>query len=369
MRLNHTYPPWPRRTRLQIDFELRHGMLSKMALKLLSLGVCRPITRGMGMKIKILLFAILGALTFAAQSQGIDNYPSKPVRLVVGFPPGGANDILARLVGIKLQERFGQSFVVENKPGANAIIATELVAKSAPDGYTLLIGAAGAMTFNPGLYDKLPYDPVKDFAPVTMIGSFPLVLTVNPALGVSTVKELIALVKSKPGVLNYGAGSTPFQLVAELFKMQTGTDIKHIPYTGSAAAAAALLGGVVELTFVDSPPVVANIKAGKLRGLAVTSAKRTTFLPDLPTMIEAGVADFEVMLWTGLFAPVGTPSAVVRKLQGEIAKIVRLPEIHERMAAMGIDPIGGTPEELATQLKLDLDRWTRVAKTAGVKAN
>lgn len=321
------------------------------------------------MKIRVLLFALCAALAFPAHSQGVDNYPSKPVRFVVGFPPGGANDIIARLVGAKLQERFGQSFVVENKPGANAIIGTEFVAKSAPDGYTLLIGASGAMTFNPGLYDKLPYDPVKDFAPVTMIGSFPLVLTANPALGVSTVKELIALAKSKPGVLNYGAGSTPFQLAAELFKMQTGTDMKHVPYKGSAATVTALLGGEVGLTFVDSPPVVANIKAGKLRGLAVTSAKRTAFLPDLPTMIEAGVADFEVVLWTSLFAPAGTPPAVIRTLQGEIAKIVRMPEIHERMAAMGIDPIGGTPEELAAQLKLDLDRWTRVAKTAGVKAN
>ena len=321
------------------------------------------------MKIRVLLFAICGVLAFSVHSQGVDNYPSKPVRFVVGFPPGGANDIIARLVGAKLQERLGQSFVVENKPGANAIIATEFVARSAPDGYTLLIGASGAMTFNPGLYEKLPYDPVRDFVPVTMIGSFPLVLTANPALGVSTVNELIVLAKGKPGVLNYGAGSTPFQLAAELFKMQTGTDMKHVPYKGSAATVTALLGGEVGLTFVDSPPVVANIKAGKLRGLAVTSAKRASFLPDLPTMIEAGVADFEVVLWTSLFAPAGTPPAVVRRLQGEIAKIVRIPEIHERMTAMGIDPIGGTPEELAVQLKSDLDRWTRVAKSAGVKAN
>ena len=321
------------------------------------------------MKIKALLLAALAPLAVAAQAQSLDTYPSKAVRFVVGFPPGGANDIIARLVGAKLQERLGQSFVVENKPGANAIIATEFVARSAPDGYTLLIGASGAMTFNPGLYEKLPYDPVKDFAPVTMIGSFPLVLAANPALGVSTVKELIVLARGKPGVLNYGAGSTPFQLAAELFKMQAGIDMKHVPYKGSAATVTALLGGEVGLTFVDSPPVVANIKAGKLRGLAVTSAKRASFLPDLPTMIEAGVADFEVVLWTSLFAPAGTPPAVVRRLQGEIAKIVRIPEIHERMTAMGIDPIGGTPEELAVQLKSDLDRWTRVAKSAGVKAN
>lgn len=319
-------------------------------------------------KALLLLFALaLQAGTLHAQ--GADAYPSKPVRFIVGFPPGGANDILGRLVGAKLQERLGQSFVVENKPGANAIIATEFVAKSPPDGYTLLIGASGAMTFNPGLYDKLPYDPVRDFAPVTMIGSFPLVLTVSPAIGVATVGELVALAKGKPGSLNYGAGSTPFQLAAELFKMQTGTDFKHVPYKGSAATVNALLGGEVALTFVDSPPVVAQIKAGRLRGLAVTSPKRAAFMPDLPTVIEAGVPDFEVVLWTSLFAPAATPTAIVRKLQGEIAKIVQLPEIRERMTSIGIDPIGGTPEELARQLHADLERWTRVARTAGIKAN
>ncbi len=317
-------------------------------------------------------FFLLAALAMPggpALAQGVDAYPSKPVRFVVGFPPGGANDILGRLVGAKLQERLGQTFVVENKPGANAIIATEFVAKSPPDGYTLLIGASGAMTFNPGLYDKLPYDPVKDFAPVTMIGSFPLVLTVSPTLGVTSVKELVALAKAKGGALNYGAGSTPFQLAAELFKMQTGTDIKHVPYKGSAATVNALLGDEIALTFVDSPPVVAQIKAGKLRGLAVTSPKRAAFMPEMPTVIEAGVPDFEVVLWTSLFAPAGTPPGVVRKLQGEIAKIVQIPEIRERMTAIGIDPIGSTPEELAAQLRADLNRWTRVARTAGVKAN
>ena len=316
-----------------------------------------------------LLLAALASQAGPVLAQGADAYPSKPVRFVVGFPPGGANDILGRLVGAKLQERLGQTFVVENKPGANAIIATEFVAKSPPDGYTLLIGASGAMTFNPGLYDKLPYDPVKDFAPVTMIGSFPLVLTVSPTLGVNSVRELVALAKARGGALNYGAGSTPFQLAAELFKMQTGTDIKHVPYKGSAATVNALLGDEIAMTFVDSPPVVAQIKAGKLRGLAVTSPKRAAFMPEMPTAIEAGVPDFDVVLWTSLFAPAGTPPAIVRKLQGEIAKIVQIPEIRERMTAIGIDPIGSTPEELAAQLRADLTRWTRVARAAGVKAN
>ena len=317
----------------------------------------------------LLLLAALALQALPVHAQSADAYPSKPVRFVVGFPPGGANDILGRLVGAKLQERLGQTFVIENKPGANAIIATDFVAKAAPDGYTLLIGASGAMTFNPGLYDKLPYDPVKDFVPVTMIGSFPLVLTVNPSLGVSSVKELVALAKSKPGALNYGAGSTPFQLAAELFKMQTGTDFKHVPYKGSAATVNGLLGDEIALTFVDSPPVVAQIRAGKLRGLAVTSPKRAGFMPEMPTAIEAGVPDFDVVLWTSLFAPAGTPAVIVRKLQGEIANIVQVPEIRERMTSIGIDPIGGTPEALAAQLRADLDRWTRVARAAGIKAN
>jgi tripartite-type tricarboxylate transporter receptor subunit TctC len=316
----------------------------------------------------LLVLAALAAPALHVQAQIADAWPSKPVRFVVGFPPGGANDILGRLVGAKLQERYNQTVVIENKPGANAIIGTDFVAKSAPDGYTLLIGASGAMTFNPGLYDKLPYDPVKDFAPVTMIGSFPLVLTVNPSMAVTTVKELVALAKGKPGALNYGAGSTPFQLAAELFKMQTGTDFKHVPYKGSAATVNGLLGGEIALTFVDSPPVVAQIKAGKLRGLAVTSPKRAAFLPDLPTAIEAGVPDFDVVLWTSLFAPAGTPVGIVSKLQGEIAKIVQIPEIRERMTAIGIDPIGSTSEELAAQLRKDLARWTKVARAAGVKA-
>ncbi len=316
-----------------------------------------------------LLLAVLASQAGIASAQGADAYPSKPVRFVVGFPPGGANDILGRLVGAKLQEKFGQTFVIENKPGANAIIGTDFVAKSAPDGYTLLIGASGAMTFNPGLYSKLPYDPVKDFAPVTMIGSFPLVLAVAPSIGVASVKELVALAKTKPGVLNYGAGSTPFQLAAELFKIQTGTDFKHVPYKGSAATVNGLLGGEIALTFVDSPPVVAQIRAGKLRGLAVTSPKRAPFMPEMPTAIEAGVPEFEVVLWTSLFAPAGTPDTIVRKLQGEIAKIVQLPEIRERMTAIGIDPIGGTPEELAAQLRTDLARWTKVARSAGIKAD
>jgi tripartite-type tricarboxylate transporter receptor subunit TctC len=296
------------------------------------------------------------------------NYPAKPVRLVVGFPPGGANDILARLIGARMQEAWGQTVIVENRPGANAIIGTELVAKSAPDGYTLLIGASGAMAFNPGLYDKLPYDPLRDFAPITMIGSFPLVLGVNPSLPAQSVAELIALAKSSPGKFNYGAGSTPFQLAAELFRSQADVRIGRIPYKGSAATVTAVMANEVQLTFVDAPPAIAQIRAGRLRALAVTSRSRAAVLPEVPTMIEAGLSSYEVVLWTSLFAPAGTPKAVVDAVHAQAVKALQVPEVRERMAALGIDPVGNTPEQLGAILRTDLDKWTAVAKSAGVKA-
>lgn len=315
----------------------------------------------------LLSAALLLACAAQASAQGI--YPNAPVKLVVGFPPGGANDILARLVGAKLQEAWGQPVVTENKPGANAIIATEFVAKSAPDGHTLLIGASGAMTFNPGLYQKLSYDPVRDFAPVTLLGSFPLVLAVNPSLPAKSVKELIAHARGAGGKLNYAAGSTPFQLAAELFKIQAGIAITHIPYKGSAAAVNSVMANDTQLTFVDAPPVVGQIRGGRLRGLAVTSRTRAASMPELPTMIEAGMADFEVVLWTSLFAPAGTPRPVIDRIQQQIVRTLQRPDVRERMLDLGITPVGNTPEELAMILQADLEKWTRVAKTAGVKAD
>jgi len=312
--------------------------------------------------IALLLAALLAFPAYAQQ------YPAKPLRLVVGFPPGGANDILGRLIGARLQEAWGQPVLVENKPGANAIIATELVAKSAPDGYTLLIGASGAMTFNPGLYAKLPYDPVRDFEPVTMVGSFPLLLTSSPSLPAQSVKDLVQLAKASPGKLNYSAGSTPFQLTMELLKQQAGIDVRHIAYKGSAAAITAVLANEVQMTFVDAPPAVGHIKGGKLRALAVTSRARAAILPEVPTMIEAGIADFDVVLWTSVFAPAGTPRAVVERLQQQIAASLRLPDIRERLAALGIDPVGNTPAELGAIVRADIAKWTAVAKSANIKA-
>src|SRR6185369_11461494 len=304
------------------------------------------------------IFCAVIALTaaFAVPAIAQPAFPSKPLRLVVGFPPGGANDILARLVGAKLQEQWGQPVVVDNKPGANAIIAT--------DGYTLLVGASGAMAFNPGLYAKLSYDPVRDFEPVTMLGSFPLVFAVTPSVPAQNVKELVQLVAAAPGKYNYSAGSTPFQLAMELFKLRTGTSVNHIAYKGSAQAVTAVLANEVQMTFVDAPPAVGQIKAGKLRVLAVTSKTRAAVLPDAPTMIEAGIADFDVVLWTSVFAPAGTPRSLVEKLQQQIAAILRLPDVAERMAALGIEPVGSTPAQLAAVLRADVEKWTAVAKSA-----
>jgi tripartite-type tricarboxylate transporter receptor subunit TctC len=318
---------------------------------------------------KLLCAALAGAALLAGPAGAQPAWPQKPVRLVVGFPPGGANDILARLVGAKLQDQWGQPVLVENKPGANAIIATEFVAKSAPDGYTLLVGASGAMAFNPGLYAKLPYDPLRDFEPVTMLGSFPLVLAVNPSLPAQSVKELVDLARAAPGKFHYSAGSTPFQLAMELLKQQTGIAVNHIAYKGSAQAVAAAMANDVQMTIVDAPPAVPQIRAGKLRGLAVTSRTRAPILPELPTMIEAGIADFEVVLWTSLFAPAGTPRALVERLQQQIAAVLRLADVRERMASLGIDPVGNTPAELAAVLRADVQKWTAVAKSANVRAD
>src|SRR5689334_3441023 len=238
----------------------------------------------------------LGALILICAASGAwaQGYPTKPIRIVVGFPPGGGNDIIARLVGAKMQESWGEPVVIDNKPGANSIIAAEFVAKSAPDGYTLLVNATGGMSVNPVLYAKLPYDPLKDFVPISMVGSFPLVLAVNPSVPAKSVRELLAYAKANPGKLNYSAGSTAFQVATEMFKQMTGIDVRHIPYKGSAASITALISGDVQMTIVDTPPLVPQIKAGRVRALAVTSAQRAGAMPELPTIAESGVPGYEM---------------------------------------------------------------------------
>jgi tripartite-type tricarboxylate transporter receptor subunit TctC len=308
-----------------------------------------------------------GGIAALAQSDPASSYPARPVRIVVGFGPGGGNDIFARLIGQKLAERLGQPMVVENKPGAGAIIATEYVAKAAPDGYTLLVGATGAMTINPAVYNKLSYDTVRDFAPISMIASFPLLLTVNAAAPPRSVVELVAYAKANPGKANYASSSAAFQLATELFKLKTGAPLEHIAYKSSGEMLTAVISGEVLVALADAPPVSGHLKAGTIRALAVTSAKRLAEYPDVPTMAEAGVPDLDVRLWSGLFAPTATPVGIVKKLENELMEIIKLPDLRDRLTAMSVDPAGDTAQAFAQIIATELVRWATIAKAANIK--
>jgi len=311
--------------------------------------------------------AVLGCAISAAFAQNpAAGYPNKPIRIIVGYTPGGANDILARLVGQKMAETFGQQVIIENRPSTGAIIGTDAVAKAAPDGYTLTMGASGPIVFNPSLYAKLPYDAVRDLAPVSMVGSFPLILVVQASGPHRSVKELAAYSKANPSKSNYGSSAASFRLVTELLKQKAGMSAEHIPCKGSAPAVQAVVTGEVLLTLVDSGPAAGAIKGGLLRGLAVTSAKRMALLPDIPTMAEQGV-DLQVTLWSGLLAPAGTPPAIIQKLQTEVARIVKLPDVRERMLQLGIEPEGSTPEEFARVIAAEIPLWMGVAKANNIQ--
>jgi tripartite-type tricarboxylate transporter receptor subunit TctC len=314
--------------------------------------------------------ALLAAASAAlAPSTGSgQGYPSKPIRMVVGFPPGGGNDIIARMLGAQMQETWGQPVVIENKPGAASIIAAEFVAKAPADGYTLLVNATGGMSINPVLYRKLPYDPLKDFEPIGMVGVFPLVLVVHPDVPARSVGELVAYARANPGKLNYSAGSTAFQVATEMFKQMTGTQMRHIPYKGSPASINAVLAGEVQLTIVDTPPLAGQLRSDRLRALAVTSEKRTAAMPELPTLAEAGVAGYEMSLWIGLFAPAGTARDVVAKLNAELVRVVRLPDVREKLLAMGVDPLGNTPEQAADWIRGEIAKYGPVVRAADIKA-
>ena len=317
--------------------------------------------------IRFCIAVLVTALTgFTGPCFSQDAYPSKPIRIVVGYSAGGGNDIIVRVMTPEMQKGLGQPVIVDNKPGAQSIIAAELVAKSAPDGYTLLMGPSGPMTINPATYSKLPYHPQRDFAPISMIASFPLVMVVDPRLPIRSVKELIEYVKANPAKANYASSAGIFQISTEMFKQRTGTRIELIPYKGSGESVQAVAAGQVMMTIVDPAPVTGPLKAGTVRGLAVTSPKRHPSWPDLPTMIEAGV-DVEVPVWTAFFAPARTPPAIIARLQKEVARVVHTPEVKERFAAMGLDPVGGSPEDLGRQVTRDIEKWTAVARAANIK--
>ena len=315
------------------------------------------------------LLAGIAALAAALAAAGAlaQDYPTKPVRIIVGYTSGGGNDLIARLIAPKMAESLGQPVLVENRPGAQSIIAAELVARSAPDGYTVLMGPTGPMTMNPATYAKLPYSPTRDFAPVSMIGRFPLLLCVGAALPVRSVKELVEYAKARPNGVNYASSAAAFQLATELFKQRTGTSFAHIPYKGSGDSANAVIAGDVTMTIADPPPITGALRGGTLRALAVTAAQRHPAYPDVPTMAEAGVADVEVELWMALFVPAGTPAPIVRRLNEEVVRIVRLQEMRERLNGLGVDPVGGTSEELARVVARDIERWSAVAKAANIR--
>jgi tripartite-type tricarboxylate transporter receptor subunit TctC len=304
-----------------------------------------------------------------AQDDAARNYPSRPVRIIIGYTAGGGNDIIARVVSGKLAEGLGQPVIVENRPGAQSIIAAELVAKAPPDGHTILMGPSGPMTINPATYAKLPYSPQRDFVPVSMVGSFPLILVVPASLPIRSVKELIDYAKDKPAQANYASSAAPFQMAAELFNQKTGTQFTHIPFKGSNESVSAVATGQVTMTISDPPPISGPLKNGQVRALAVTSAQRHPSWPDIPTLAEAGIPEMEISLWTAFFVPAGTPPAIVKKLQDEVARVVKLPEIRERFAAIGVDPVSSTSEELGRRVAADIARWTSVAKAANIKAD
>jgi tripartite-type tricarboxylate transporter receptor subunit TctC len=308
------------------------------------------------------LFAL--AMPGALQAQG---YPTRPVHLVVGYTPGGGVDFNARLLASKLSEYLGQQVIVDNKPGANTNIGSEFVAKSAPDGYTLLMNTS-AIAINMSLYPKLSYDTLRDFAPVAIFSSSPNILVVNSSVPVSSVEQLLALARAKPGTLNYstaGAGSTQ-HMSGELFKSRTRTDIVHIPYKGTAPALASLIGGDVDLSFANIPSINQHVKSGRLRPLASTAAKRSELMPEVPTLREAGI-DIDVTVWYGLFAPSGTPRDIIDKLAGLVARAAHSPEIRQRLHEQGSEPVGNTPEEFSRMVRSEVGTWAEVIKSSGAK--
>jgi tripartite-type tricarboxylate transporter receptor subunit TctC len=312
------------------------------------------------------LLASCAALPWGAAALA-QNFPNRSVHLIVGYTPGGGNDLIARIVAAKLQDKLGQTVIVENKPGAQSIVAAELVAKAAPDGYTLLIAASGPMTINPAVYSKLPYSPQKDFVPVSLLAEFPLLMVVAADAPVKTVRELVEYGKANPKSANYASSATPFQLAAELFNQSTGSSFQHIPYKGSGDAMQAVMAGQVLWAFIDSGPVTAPLKAGKLRALGITTAKRPLNFPDVPTMVEQGFTDMEIVLWTGVVAPAGTPNDIVDRLQDAIADTLGMPAVETALDAISVDGRSTTSAEFGEMIKTDTARWKAVAEKANIK--
>lgn len=315
------------------------------------------------------LFAMLLICTTGALAQQDAAYPVKPIRIIVPSAPGSGPDIMARAIGQKLNESLGQPIVVDDKPGAGGIIGSEAAAKSAPDGYTLIMANAGSHAVNASLYAKLPYDPVKDFAPITLVAVAPNILIVHPTLPARTAKDLIALARTRPGELTFGSGGngSTAHLSGELFRTMAGINVVHIPFKGSPAAVIGVIAGQIVMAFPNIPPALPHVRSGKLKALAVTTAKRSAALPDLPTIAESGLPGYEATAWFGVLAPAGTSSEIIAKLNSAIVKSVHVREMRERLSAEGTEAVGNTPEQFAQIIKTDIAKWAKVVKASGAK--
>lgn len=313
----------------------------------------------------ILAGLILSVTALNASAQPA--YPSKPIKFVVGFAPGGGTDLLARIVSVPLSQRLGQPVTVENVAGASGAIAAVNVKNAQPDGYTLLIGATGAMAISPAVDSELPYDSIRDYAPITVLGTYPNVFSTKLDLPVHNIRELIERAKMAPGALNFGGAGVLFQLTGELFNQQAGVSMTYIPYKGSAPAITAAMGGQIDLVVADIAPSIAPIEAKRIRPIAITSATRSKKLPDVPTVAESGLPGYKVDVWVGLLAPAGTPQVVVDRLHREIAAVVATPEVQEQMGKLGISPSGISPAEMAKMLKEEIAMYTAAARRANIK--
>jgi tripartite-type tricarboxylate transporter receptor subunit TctC len=316
----------------------------------------------------LVLFGWLATLIAAPQSaQAQANYPNRPIKMVVGFAAGGGNDIIARIIGQKLQEALGQPVIIENKPGAGGRLSAAYVASQPADGHTLLIGAAGAMAISPAVYEKMNYVTLRDFIPISMIASFPLILAVHPSNPAKTVQEFVAAAKANPDKSNYATSSVAFTLATELFKLRTGMPATQIPYKSSNESLLSVIGQQAQFTIADPPPTTPQVKSGQLRALAVTAKARLAELPDVPTMMESGVTGVEVGLWSGVFAPAGTPAPIVKRLESEFQKMMQAPDVQEKFKLMATGTVGSTSDEFARTIDTEIKMWTEVAKQANVK--
>ena len=317
------------------------------------------------LKVSICALAAIGIHSSASAQ----SYPQKPVRIVVGVPAGGTTDVVARLVGQKLGEQLGQQVVIDNRGGAGGNIGAEFVAKAAPDGYTLFLATIGTMAINPSLYSKMPFDTLRDFAAISQLTSMPQLLVVHPSVPVKTVKELIAYAKSRPGQLTFasGGGGTAIHLAGELFKTVAGVEMVHVAYKGGGPAMTDLIGGQVSLMFDQILTSLPHVQSGRLRGLAVTTANRSPAAPQIPTIAEAALPGYAVTTWHGLLAPAGTPREIVNRLSSEAAKALQNPDIRDRFAAQGVDPVSSTPEQFAAMMKSELEKWRKVIAASGTK--